>query len=156
MMEKKLEIIYNGKEHERAFWQLMTQLDISPRDSERVALIYILTITEDCRNNFFDCYDKDDKCINLDALHHGWVTGTDARAIRLAFNLFNGSAPTALNKNENDSYNLYDNRGEFEFDKIELLNTLPSSIFCDSYIGRYFVEGLKLRFTYLLDMEYEC
>ena len=35
-------------------------------------------------------------------MQQGWVTSTDARAIRLAFNLFNGAVPTALNKSEDE------------------------------------------------------
>ena len=150
-MDKSDIVEFNGQEHKKAFFRLLSKLNISPQDSERVSLVYILTITEDCRKHFFDCYDRDDRCVNLDVLQHGWVTGTDARAIRLAFNLFNGAVPTALNKSEDEWDNLYDWKGNFEYDKSELLDSTPVCIFVDYEVGTYFIEGIKLRFTYLLE-----
>ncbi len=143
------EILFNGNAHENAFYSLMKNLNINPGDDERVALLYVLTITEDCRNNFHDCYNQEERCVKKDALQHGWVTGSDARAIRLAFNLFNGAVPTALLESENKTANLYDYRGDFEYNRTELLNSTPCSIFCDGNIGKYLMEGLKMRYRAL-------
>ena len=143
------EIRFNGKEHENAFYTLMQKFNISPGDDERVALLYVLTITEDCRNNILDCYNPQERHVKLDALQHEWVTGSDARAIRLAFNLFNGAVPTALLENENKEKNLYDFKGDFEYDRTELLNSTPCSVFSDGSIGIYLVEGLKMRYKSL-------
>lgn len=144
-----MEIIFNGKEHEDAFYSFMARYNIRPEDDERVALFYVLTITEDCRRNFTDCYNAEERCVKLDALHHGWVTGSDARAIRLAFNLFNAAVPTALIESEDKSDNLYDYRGDFEYNRRELLESTPCSIFCDGSIGKYLMEGLKMRYKTL-------
>lgn len=143
------EILFNGKDHENAFYGFMKKFDISTSDDERVALIYVLTITEDCRNHILDCYDPQEHHVKPDALQHGWVTGSDARAIRLAFNLFNGAVPTALLENEKKEKNLYDFKGDFEYDRSELLNSTPCSIFSDSSIGIYLLEGLKMRYKSL-------
>lgn len=143
------EILFNGKDHENYFYSLMQKFNIDIKDDERVALFYVLTITEDCRNNFLDCYDPEERCVKKDVLNHGWVTGSDARAIRLAFNLFNGAVPTALEKNENKADNLYDYKGDFQYDRTELLNNTPCSIFSDGSIGKYLMEGLKMRYKAL-------
>lgn len=143
------EILFNGKDHENAFYGFMKKFDISTSDDERAALIYVLTITEDCRNNILDCYDPEERHVKLDAMQHGWVTGSDARAIRLAFNLFNGAVPTALLENEKKEMNLYDFKGDFEYDRSELLNSTPCSIFSDGSIGIYLLEGLKMRYKSL-------
>ena len=143
------EILFNGNAHENAFYSLMKDLNISQEDDERVALLYVLTITEDCRNHFLDCYDPKERCVKGDALAHGWVTGSDARAIRLAFNLFNGAVPTALRQSDENTNNLYDYRGGFAYNRIELLDSTPCSIFCDGNIGKYLMEGLKMRYRSL-------
>ena len=143
------EILFNGKDHENYFYGLMQKFNIDIRDDERVAMFYVLTITEDCRVNFLDCYDPENRIVKRDALYHGWVTESDARAIRLAFNLFNGGVPTALEESNNKSDNLYDYRGNFEYNRTELLNSTPCSIFGDGSIGKYLVEGLKMRYKEL-------
>ena len=139
-------MIFNGKEHENAFFNYLKKFDISPNDSERVALIYILTITEDCRDGILDCYDPEERRVKQDALKHEWVTGTDARAIRLAFNLFNGGVPTSKLENDDKSKNLYDQHGEFAYDEAELLASTPCSIFAYGGIAEYLIQGIKLRF----------
>ena len=140
------EILFNGASHENAFYSLMKKFNVNPSDYERVALLYVLTITEDCRNHFLDCYNPEEGCVKGDALSHGWVTGSDARAIRLAFNLFNGAVPTALHQSDEKADNLYDYRGNFVYNRTELLDSTPCIIFCDESIGKYLIEGLKIRY----------
>ena len=74
-------------------------------------------------------------------VQQGWVTSTDARAIRLDFNLFNGAVPTALNKSEDEWDNLYDLKGNFEYDKSELLDSTPVCIFSDYEVGAYLLKA---------------
>lgn len=143
------DIIFNGKDHENAFYSLIKKYSISFEDPERISLVYILTITENCRSSFYDLYDPETRCVKENALHNAWVTGTDARAIRLAFNLFNGAVPTALEESEDKTENLYDNSGKFQYNKAELLNSTPCAIFNYGSIGKYYLEGIKLRFTEL-------
>ncbi|MCR5837182.1 MAG: DUF6075 family protein [Lachnospiraceae bacterium] len=139
------DIIFNGKEHETTFYTWMKSIGGNFGDSERVALFYVLSITDDCRNHIDDLYNFNSHCVKPGALHHGWITSSDTRTIRLAFNLFNGKVPTALEESSESSDNLYNKEGEFEYDKSELLGSTPSSIFCDS-LAIYFVQGLKLRY----------
>lgn len=126
----------------------MKKYNIEIGDNESVALFYILTITDGCRNHFLELYDPEDQRVMSDALHHGWITSYDARAIRLAFNLFNSNVPTAFERCHDECNNLY-NHGRFEYNKTELLESTPYSIFFDDNLGRYFLEGLKLRFPSL-------
>ena len=127
----------------------MKKYNIETGDNESVALFYILTITDGCRNHFLELYDPEDQRVMSDALHHGWITSYDARAIRLAFNLFNSNVPTAFKRSHDECNNLYNHRGRFEYNKTELLESTPYSIFFDDNLGRYFLEGLKLRFPSL-------
>lgn len=143
------EIIFYGDEHKKHFYNLLEKYNVNINDNERVALFYILTITRDCRQNFLDCYEEETGCVRTDALCHGWVTGSDARAIRLALNLFSGRVVTAGDKSDIERYNLYNNLGEFVYNSRELFEYTPFSIFMDTCIGRYLLEGLKLRFPSL-------
>ncbi len=66
---------------------------VTVKDSWHKALIYALGITDDCRRHFHEIYDiKGDRIIS-DSLHAAWVTGTDVRIMRLAFNLFTDNVP---------------------------------------------------------------
>ncbi len=53
------------------------------------ALIYALGITENIRNHFSQVYDIDTDSIKPRFKDRQWLTGTDIRTLKLAFNLFN-------------------------------------------------------------------
>ena len=98
------------------------------------ALFYTLGLTEDCQRNINDLYDWSDRCVKpLDGL--SWITGTDMRIIRLAYNLFNNGAPTA--------FELCGEEKESELEKYT-----PTSIF--SYLSpelrEYCFEAIRIRF----------
>ncbi len=139
-------MIFNGNAHEEAFYQYMLAYSIRQTDPERVALIYALTITADCRKHMADLYDPEEGCVKGDAIHHGWVTGSDARAIRLAFNLFNGFVPTALQESDDKYDNIYNHSGDFEYDGSEVRKSLPCEIFADGIVAEYFLEAVRIRF----------
>lgn len=139
-------MLFNGTEHEAYFNKYIEQFGIRSGDNERVALIYTLTITADCRKHTTDLYNAEEGCVKGDAIHHGWVTGSDARAIRLAFNLFNGFVPTALTESEDKSDNLYDYQDNFEYDGAEVRKSLPCEIFADGSVAEYFLEAVRIRF----------
>lgn len=63
-------------------------------DRERRALIYVLSLTANCRKNFKDCFEG--YYIKPDALKHPWVTSDDARAIRFGFGLFSDDLPNPV------------------------------------------------------------
>lgn len=84
-------IIFSCEEHKRFFIENLNKVRV--KDRWHKALIYALGITDDCRRHFNEIYDlKDDRIISS-SLHAGWVTGADARAMRLAFNLFTDTVP---------------------------------------------------------------
>ena len=106
-------------------------------DPYHLALFYVLGLTEDCRNNISSLYDwKNGFIKRLNGESYGWITGTDIRIIRLAYNLYNNGCPTA-----------------FEIEDVEekldeTMEYLPTSIFgyLDSEMLEYCFEGIKIRF----------
>ncbi len=126
-------MIFKDKEHEFAYYEQLEKCNVSGADQERKALIYCLTLTKDCRDNFNSMYDNKNKIVTLDFLKQGWATSTDIKCIRLGFNLFNGGVPTAFNL-------------EGEEKTEELLNNTPINIFCDNEFSPYFFEAVRIRF----------
>ena len=93
-------IIFADKEHEQFYYE---QLEKSRnKDCWHKALFYTLGLTEDCRRHFREIFDFEKDQINRKSLRSGWVTGTDARTMRLAFNLFTDYIP----EGEEDLYTL--------------------------------------------------
>lgn len=97
-MEQEKAIIFAGEAHKR-FYE-MQLANCKKQDRWHKALIYALGLTEDIRNHFDEVYDFEDDSINRDSLESGWVTGMDARAMRLAFMLFTDYVP----KDEAEKY----------------------------------------------------
>lgn len=65
-------------------------------DVWHVSLFYTLGLTNDCQNNIDSLYDFNTGCVKqIKGEKYGWITGTDIRIIRLAYNLYNNGAPTA-------------------------------------------------------------
>lgn len=60
-------------------------------DGEYASLFYILGITRDCREHIDSLFDFKKRLIKWECLTEPWVSGADARVIRLAFNLFTGT-----------------------------------------------------------------
>lgn len=66
-------------------------------DVWHVSLFYTLGLTNDCQNNIDSLYDFNTGCVKqIKGEKYGWITGTDIRIIRLAYNLYNNGAPTAI------------------------------------------------------------
>ncbi len=128
-------MIFKGKEHEFAYCEQLKKCNVDDRDVERKALIYCLTLTKDCRDNFNSLYDDKNKIVKLDFLNQGWPTSADLKCIRLGFNLFNGGVPTAFN---------LENEEKTE----ELMNNTPINIFCDTEFSPYLIEAVRIRFEY--------
>ena len=72
---------------------------------------------------------------------YGWITGTDIRIIRLAYNLYNNGAPTA--------YEIEDADEKCK----ELMNYLPTAIFAylESDLLEYCLEAIRIRFEIVKD-----
>lgn len=123
---------FMNEEHQKFYESCLNKS--SSKDCYHRSLFYILGLTEDCREAIDSLYDWKDRCVK--PLNNcGWITGTDIRIIRLAYNLFNNGCPTAFDIENKD-------------DKIdEVMEYTPASIF--SYISpelrEYCFEGIRIR-----------
>ena len=84
-------IIFAGEAHKKFYEEQL--LKCRSQDCWHKALIYALGITENIRSHFKYAYSMESDRINRDSLSQGWVTGTDARVMRLAFTLFTDCVP---------------------------------------------------------------
>lgn len=107
-------------------------------DCYHTSLFYVLGLSESCRENINTLYNWKTRCIKpiIDGEEYAWVTGTDIRLIRLAYNLFNNGAPTAFAIENLEEKNN------------ELKNYLPTELF--SYLTPPLLEGcfegIRIRF----------
>ena len=106
-------------------------------DRERRALIYVLSLTANCRKNFKDCFEG--YYIKPDALKHPWVTSDDARAIRFGFGLFSDDLPTMDVCSANRRLR-------------EARRYNASDLFC-CRLAPYFCEAIKIRYPEYFDEE---
>lgn len=126
--------------HKAGFEAAMCKYNVDPRNNSAGATIYLLTATHDCRQNLDDIIDYDGTMsVRKDALKHDWVTGGDARIIRLALNLFTAEAATAIT---------WDSKRErYRADYTKVREYLPLSIFCglDKILFEAALEAIRLR-----------
>ena len=112
-------------------------------DSYEKALFYTLGIIlsdENSPQNLINLlYDFKDNCIIIDWEEdkYGWITGTDIRIIRLAFNLYNGGYPTAFNI-ENQ---------EKKLRETELYSVSDIFAYLDPILREYAFEAIRIRFN---------
>ncbi len=84
-------IVFASVEHKQFYNEKLNKS--RSEDPFHRALFYTLGILEDTRNHFDEIYDMQADEIKPASIHKGWVTGTDGRAMRLAFNLFTCNIP---------------------------------------------------------------
>ena len=80
-----MNIKFMSAEH-KAFFEEKVQKYHIEYDRYRLAAIYVLGLSADCRKNFSHCYDG--HCCDYEALKKPWVTHTDAKVLRFAFGLY--------------------------------------------------------------------
>lgn len=114
-------IDFKDDKHKEAFRDFIIADGIHMRDKERLSLFYVLSMYYDTRNNIYDLYNFEDKCILIDGLNKGWQTGTTTKATKLAFNLFNN----------------YIGEGHDDYSPLELFNTIDKE---------YYFEAVRIRF----------
>ena len=124
-------MLFMDNEHEVFFWKKAKELDILG-DVERMSLVYLLSLTRNCRENFKTCYNAEKRCICSNVLEEDWLTSDDCKLIRLAFNLFNWGAPTTKGMSDRESL-----REAYEY--------YPTQIF-SSYFAPYFWQAIQIRF----------
>lgn len=130
---ENITIQFNGIAHKEFYMENIEKCRY--QDVYHKALIYTLGINEDCRKNINSIYDFETGCVKGECVNDGWVTGGSARVIRLAFNLYNGGAPTTIPIPEEDTDAL----------AAEYRTYLPANLFCCSY-APYFLEAIKVRY----------
>ena len=75
----------------------MAKISENNKDCYHKALFYTLGMTDNCRKNINMLYDYATGCVKqIKGTEYAWITGTDIRIIRLAYNLYNGGCPTAI------------------------------------------------------------
>lgn len=125
-------MLFIDNKQKEFFLKKVAELGIE-NDVERLALVYALSLTSNCRARFSHCYDTKERCVRADVLKCGWVTSADSKAIRLGFHLFTWGTPTAFSITDNEK------REE------EIRRYLPIELFCCS-LAPYFVEAIKIRY----------
>ena len=127
----ELQIIFNGKEHEKFFYWMLAKCDNF--DVYHQALAYCLGISEDVRCNINLIYDFKTGCVKPECLHHGWITSGSARVVRMAFNLYCNGTPSVDDMKTSD-------------EKLrECASYTAEDLFCCSYAA-FFWEAIKLRY----------
>lgn len=119
----KPDIIFKSSEHEQFYNEMLAKCTY--QDCYHRALMYTLGINEDTRRHIKEIYDFKTRCIKRTALKTGWITSRTARALRLAFSLFNGNIP------ESEEAERYTVGNIFDYGDAE-----------------YFFQAIKLRFEY--------
>lgn len=130
-----------NEEHRKAFFNAASQYGVNPMDRETGPMLYLLTASYDCRYCLDDLIENENGLLltKNDALKHPWITGGDARIIRLAFNLYTGNANTALSWERK--------RERYRTNTEEMKKYLPMTIFCglDNRLFEAAMEALRLR-----------
>ena len=134
-----MNIKFINSEQRRFFETNVEKLGIA-RDPYRLALVYALSLTENCRKHFNKCYNTSTRRICLDVLDSDWTTGTDMKVIHLGFCLFTARIPTVYSERD------------FENRFWEAYSYNPSELFCTS-LAPYFFEAIKLRYSEYFDDE---
>lgn len=133
-------IRYKNEKHENFVRECIRRAKTN--EVYHVALFYTLGLSDDCQNNINSLYVFNTGCVKqIRGEEYGWVTGTDIRIIRLAYNLYNNGAPTAFEiEDAEDKCN-------------ELKNYLPTAIFgyLDSEMIEYCFEAIRIRFEMVRD-----
>lgn len=119
----KPEILFKSLEHELFYNEMLSKCAYEA--CYHRALIYTLGINEDTRSHINEIYDFSTRCIKLNSLKAGWVTSSDLRVLRLAFNLFTDCVPESTHKERYAVGEVF-NYGDAE----------------------YFFQAIKLRYNY--------
>ena len=130
-------IKFINEKHKTFFDEKVKEYRIE-NDRYRLAAIYVLGLSENCRKNFSDCYDG--RYCDKKAITKEWVTHADAKVIRFAFGLYGARIYTAY------LYNDY----ESKYWEAEKYN--PAYLF-DCQYATYFFEAIKILHWYYFDNE---
>ena len=93
--EKKKEQTINfiSEAHEKFYYEKLKE--VRYQDVYHKALCYCLGISDDTRRNINSIYDFKTGCVKTECLHEGWQTSGSMKVVRMAFNLYCNSTPSA-------------------------------------------------------------
>jgi hypothetical protein len=126
---------FKDNEHEE-FYNAMVARTNSQNDPYRQALFYALGVSDTLRSNVSYLYDFEERIIKPDGIHHGFQTHSTTRLTYLAFNLFNGGAPSAYSLSMD---------GKHDEAYTEAMYYTPAEIFCCGF-APWMLEAVKVRY----------
>ena len=98
------------------------------------ALIYTIGVCDDTRSRWNKIYNEKSRSIDPDQLNQPWQTGTSAKVMRLAFQLFTDGTPTAYSGEDCETE-----------DFSECQKYSVSDIFCCEF-APYFIQAVQIRY----------
>lgn len=133
MIKTKTEqnVIFNNEDHQQFFSEYLPKCRY--QDVYHAALVYCLGIDRDTRKHVDSIYDFKTGEIKTECLHQGWLTSGSAKVIRMAFNLYCNSIPSA------DDYE------EPEEQLEECSQYAVEDLFCCEY-AKYFWQAVRIRY----------
>lgn len=129
--QKAGNITFKDQTHEEFYSKTLPRC--RRQDVYHKALVYCLGMCEDTRNNVDEIYDFTTGSIRTECLSEGWMTGSNAKVIRMAFNLYCNGTPSVYD---------YD---DAEQQLKECRYYTVEDLFCCEY-APYFWEAIKIRY----------
>lgn len=124
-------VIFADREHEMFYYGKLKKA--REEDCRHKALLYCLGICHKTRVNLGRIYDLKSGCIRAKCLTEKWQTKDSEKAVRMAFNLYEGSMPGAFDcGNEKERQN-------------ECVKYTAEELFCCRY-APFFWQAVKLRY----------
>ena len=131
MENKKVDIQFRNKEHEKFYWFYFSKCRFL--DVYHAALIYCLGIDRDTREHIHEIYDLETGYVKPECLNKGWQSSGSEKVIRMAFNLYNNGTPSV--------YEYKDSQKKLT----ECEQYTVEKLFCCGY-APYFWQALKIRY----------
>lgn len=117
----------------KAFYEKWLQETHTKGDPEYMSLFYVLALNEITRTHIRDIFDFKEICIKPKGIFdNDWITGSTAKIIRFAYNMYNYNICTDI---DHEGEHLIDTSGCYT----------PAALFACSY-APYFIQALKIRY----------
>ncbi len=130
-MSNKESIRFISAAHEKFYYEKLKQ--VRCQDVYHKALCYCLGISDDTRKNVNRIYDFESGRVKTKCLHEGWQTSGTLKVVRMAFNLYCNSMPSARD------YEDAEERLK------ECARYTVEDLFCCSY-APYFWQAVQIRY----------
>ena len=120
------------EKHKQAYETFIDLDKTRETDFERKSLLYLLALDENTRRNINDIYNFEEHWIKPEGMNKGWQCSGSVAITRLAFNLYNGSAPVE------EGYN------NSKFNPLDIFAPVDREMF------EYLFEAILLRFGQII------